>query len=164
MSAVAKKGGHLQEILSIATAMSQAGLPERFVADAVKTAIDFEGVYDLMCMWQAEEEAKERDAIVADLQDLIDDCRGTRQGKATTIRFDDLEAIARDVRTFKTALLTIVNQRGGVTAVARQIGMPQPSLSRFFNTDSIPRRSTLLRIAEALDLSAVHVASKWMRH
>jgi len=30
--------------------------------------------------------------------------------------------------------------------------IPRPSLSRFFNTPSFPRRSTLEKIAQALDL------------
>lgn len=54
--------------------MEKAGLPESFIKDAVRTALDFEGVADLIKLWQDEEEQKERDEIIADIQDMINAC------------------------------------------------------------------------------------------
>ena len=89
--------------------------------------------------------------------------RAPAAGKAAYIRFDDLESIAKDVRKVKNELLMTVNQRGGITQLSRLTGIPQPSLSRFFNTNSMPRRGALLKIAKALDSSAVQIATEWTR-
>jgi len=161
MSAIAS--GHLEEVLEIGAAMKRAALPDKFVAGAVKIAMDFDGVYDLLVMWRDEEEKSEREEIVADIQERIDDCAQTETKEAAYIRFDDLESIANDVRKFKNELLLTINKRGGITHLADLTGMPQPSLSRFFNTNSMPRRGTLLKIAKALDLDAVQIATEWTR-
>ena len=73
------------------------------------------------------------------------------------IKINDLETIAGQIRAFKDSLLEAVNAQGGVTQIAKRTGIPQPSLSRFFNTDAMPQRSTLLKIAKALNLSAIPV-------
>lgn len=156
------KGRHL-ELYGIAVAMGQAGLPEEFIAAAVETAFEYEGVYDLMVMWRDEDDPTERGEIVADLQDLVDDVRQTVGERRPYIRFDDLEAIASNIRVFKDSLRLLVDERGGITELSRLTGMPQPSLSRFFNSASMPRRSTLLKIARALDLSEVEIATPWTR-
>jgi hypothetical protein len=54
--------------------LHKKGLPSSFVADAVETAFEFEGVYDLMKMWADEKDKKDQDEIIADIQDMIDDC------------------------------------------------------------------------------------------
>jgi hypothetical protein len=156
------KGRHL-ELYAIAVAMGQAGLPEEFIAAAVETAFEFEGAYDLMVMWRDEDDPAERDEIVADLQDLVDDVRQTVGERRPYIRFDDLEAIASNIRVFKDSLRLLVDERGGITELSRLTGMPQPSLSRLFNSTSMPRRSTLLKIARALDLSEVEITTPWTR-
>ncbi len=74
--------------------MNQSGLQHEFIADAVQTAFEFEGVYNLMKMWADESDQKERDEIVADIQDLIDDCAQRKKVEEVYIRFDDLETIA----------------------------------------------------------------------
>ncbi len=161
MKAIA--AGHLEDVLEIGTAMTKTGLPDVFVADAVRTAMEFEGVLDLLVLWRDEGEETEREEIIADIQELVDDCQQTEKKEAVYIRFDDLESVAKDVRKFKDGLLLVVDQRGGLTHLSRLTGMPQPSLSRFFNSSSMPRRGTLLKIAKALDLSAVEVATDWVR-
>lgn len=62
------------ELIEIGHKMNQTGLSKPFIAAAVETAFEFEGVYDLMKMWSEEEEPAEREEIVADIQDLINDC------------------------------------------------------------------------------------------
>jgi hypothetical protein len=34
-------------------------------------------------------------------------------------------------------------------------GIPQPSLSRFFNSNAMPRRQTLIKIASAMKVDAI---------
>jgi DNA-binding phage protein len=63
----------------------------------------------------------------------------------------------------KAKLRKLIDQHGGVSAVAKLTGIPQPSLSRMLNSGSIPRRSTLYRIANALDLPETEIAMAWSR-
>ncbi len=40
-------------------------------------------------------------------------------------------------------------------------GIPQPSLNRFFDSASMPHRTTLYRIANALEITESKIISKW---
>lgn len=151
------------ELIEIGSLMHKAKLPNAFVAAAVETAFVFEGVYDLMKMWAEESDKKERGEIEADIQDLINDCSQKEKVEGVYIRFDDLEKIAGNIRPFKDSLLMKVNDRGGISKLSELTGIPQPSLSRFFNSVSMPQRATLLKIAKALGLSQVEIATEWSR-
>lgn len=151
------------ELYDIAIKMKKEGHSSLFITAAVRVASEFEGVYDLMKMWEEETEKKEREEIIADIQDMIDDCSLSVKTVAPYIRFDDLETIAKNIRKFKDSLRLIVEQNGGLNKLSELTGIPQPSLSRFFSTVSMPKRVTLLKIAKALNLSAVEVATEWVR-
>jgi transcriptional regulator with XRE-family HTH domain len=56
-----------------------------------------------------------------------------------------------------------VDQNGGIKHLAELTGISQPSLSRFFNSATMPRRATLQKIARALKLSQVQIAREWSR-
>ena len=151
------------QIIEIGHKMNSAGLPKDFIAAAVETAFEFEGVYDLLKMWADEKDKEERDATVADIQDMIDECSQKEKVDGVYVRFDDLDQIAKNIRAFKDSLRLIVDQQGGIGKLAELTGIPQPSLSRFFGSASIPRRATLLKIAKALGLSQVQIATEWSR-
>jgi len=142
--------------------MLHAGLPEKFVSDAFRLAHESEGVFDLMMMWtSAEDDEGLRVEIVADVQDLIDDA-GTPVGirlyePGGAIRIDDLEEIGKDAVRFKSHLRRLVDKAGGVTWLAGVTGIPQSSLSRFFSSGAIPRKSTLLKISDALGTDSVPI-------
>ena len=146
------------ELMQIGIQMHKAGLSNKFVTDAVETAFEFEGVYDLMKMWTEEEILSERDEIVADIQDLINDCAQKEKVENVYIKFDDLEGIAKNIRGFKDSLRLKVDGLGGIGELSKKTGIPQPSLSRFFNSASIPHRATLLKIARALGISQIEIA------
>ncbi len=155
---------HEQVVLfEIASKMKKSGLPESFIAAAIRVGLEYEGVADLLKLWEEETEQKERDEIVADIQDLINDCLQSEKVEYPIVKFNDLEEVAKDVRAFKDNLLMIVNEKGGIKKLAELTDIPQPSLSRFFNSNSMPRRSTLLKIAKALELDAVQISTKWAR-
>jgi DNA-binding phage protein len=155
---------HLKvEAIEIGHMMNKSGLPHKFIAAAVETAFEFEGVYNLMKMWVDEGVKKERDKIVADIQDLIADCAQKEIVDGVFIRFDDLETIAKDIRGFKDNLRVTVDKIGGIKKLAELTGIPQPSLSRFFGSATMPRRLTLLKIAHALNLSQIEIATEWSR-
>jgi len=151
------------ELYDIAIQMKKAGLSSNFITAAVKVALEFEGVYDLMKMWEEETELKEREEIIADIQDMLDDCTLSGKTEIPYIRFNDLDSIAKNIRGFKDSLRLIVEKNGGINKLSDLTGIPQPSLSRFFNSVSMPKRVTLLKIAKALNLSAIEVATEWSR-
>jgi len=151
------------EIIEIGHEMKKTGLPNPFVAASVQTAFEFEGVYDLMKIWAEETDQEERDATVADIQEMVDECSQKEQVEGVYVRFDDLEQIAGNIRNFKDNLRLIVDQNGGIGKLSDLTGIPQPSLSRFFSSASMPRRATLLKIAKALNLSQVQIATEWSR-
>jgi DNA-binding phage protein len=149
------------EAFSIGSMMKGQGLPNHFIARAVDLSEEFEGIFDLMRLWRDESNEADREEIIADIQELIDDCAQGEKVQAAYIRFDDLEMIAADVRRFKDSLRALVDERGGIGKLAELTHMPQPSLSRFFNSASMPRRATLNRFARALNLSQVQIATPW---
>lgn len=151
------------ELIDIGYQMNQSGLPKEFVVEAVSTAFEFEGVYDLMKLWAEEEEETEREEIIADIQDMIDDCSQKEKIEKAYIRFDDLDTISKNIRIFKDNLRGVVDEGGGIKTLAALTGIPQPSLSRFFNSNTMPRRATLFKIAKALKLSQVQIATEWSR-
>jgi DNA-binding phage protein len=163
MKAQAIKPDLKVELIEVGHQMNQAGLPKEFIADAVQTAFEFEGVYDLMKMWQDETDPSEREAIIADIQDMIDDCSQKEKVEGVYVRFNDLDAIAKNIQCFKDSLRLKVDQNGGIKRLAALTGIPQPSLSRFFSSAAMPRRATLLKIAKALHLSQVEIATEWAR-
>ena len=151
------------EPIEIGHKMHMAGLPNEFVASAVRTAFEFEGVHDLMRLWSEESDEKEKNEILADIQDMIDECSQKEKIEGTYIRFDDLNEIAKHIRSFKDQLRLIVSKNGGIKALATLTGIPQPSLSRFFGSNTMPRRVTLLKIARALKLSQLQIGTSWSR-
>lgn len=150
-------------LFQIANEMKSNGLSDSFIAAAIRTALDYEGVADLVKMWAEETNTKERDEIVADIQELIEACSQQEKIEYTYVRFNDLETIAQHIREFKDGLLERVDKEGGITHLSRLSGIPQPSLSRFFNSNAMPTRSMLLKIGRALKLDAVQLATQWAR-
>ena len=148
-------------IFYIAVQMHKAGLPENFIVEAVRVAQELEGAADLMHLWSEENDQNEKDEIIADLQDLVDASKQKDKTEEMYVRFNDLESIAKDIRGFKDSLYQEVMKRGGISKLAELTGIPQPSLSRFFNSNSTPRRATLLAIAKALNLDGLAIDMKW---
>ncbi len=125
-------------IMGIATRMKHARLSNQFISDAAKLAQEYEGAYDLMVLW--DQEVKGRSEIVADLQEEIDshEEQHRRMVEKPSVSFDDLDAIGRDVMAYKRSLRLEVDKHGGISELARLTGIPQPSLSRFFTSASMP--------------------------
>jgi len=163
MKAQAMNSDFKMEMIEVAHKMHQEGLPSLFVTSAVETAFEFEGVYNLMKMWAEETDQDEKDETISEIQNLIDDCAQKDKIEGAYIRFDDLSSISKDIRAFKDSLRSIVDQKGGIGTLCELTGIPQPSLSRFFSSTSMPRRTTLLKIAKALKLSQVQIATEWAR-
>jgi DNA invertase Pin-like site-specific DNA recombinase len=146
--------------------MMRAGLDHGFIASASERARIDQGVFDLFEMWvEASANQEERDQIVADIQDLLDDYQDAPREpvKKPYIGFDQLDDVAQKVLREKATLRNLIDKHGGVTVVAQKSGIPQPSLSRMLNSPSIPRKSTLYKIANALNLPETAIAFEWTR-
>ena len=157
-------GKELEQIvlLEIALEMYNEKLPEIFIINAIRAAFDYDGIADLMKLWKAEEDQTERNEIIADIQDMLD--ASLQQGKTEEfyVKFNDLDTIAKDIRGFKDSLLSEVEKNGGIKNLANLTEIPQSSLSRFFNYNSMPQRSTLIKIAKALDIDELKMDSFWV--
>lgn len=154
------------EVYGVATTMKHAGLPDRFIQAAVEVASEYEGAYDLMVLWRDTDDEEARADIVHDLQEAIDEREEQQPDRVEEkpyIHFDRLGDVAGKVIDFKRRLRAKVDAWGGVSRLSRETGIPQPSLSRFFNSASMPRRVTLYRIARALDLPENEIVTDWIR-
>ncbi len=92
---------------------------------------------------------------------MIDDCAQIEKVESVYIRFDDLEGIEKNISGFKDSLQLKVDALGGIGELSKKTSIQRPSLSRFFNSTSIPHRTTLLKIARALGMSQVEVQTEW---
>jgi hypothetical protein len=146
--------------------MMQTDLDHEFIAEASELARTDQGVYDLFELWmETKDDPAERDQIIADIQDALDDYRDAPMQplRKPYIRFEQLDDVAQRIVKEKLTLRQIIDQHGGVSAVAQKAGIPQPSLSRMLNSVSMPRRSTLYKLANALDLPETTIAFEWTR-
>lgn len=147
----------LFRVIAILDAMKRSGLSDEFVSHLLPLAMEYDGTYELMLMWFSESEEEVCNEIIADLQGEIDEelsepILPKRLEKEELLHFDNIEAIGKNIMQFKQALRAVVERKGGLNKLAEKTKIPRPSLSRFFNTSSLPRRSTLEKIAKALDL------------
>jgi DNA-binding phage protein len=158
-----------EQVLKLATIMvemEKAGLDRNFIVEASELARSDQGIYDLMALWiDAATDPSERDEVVADIQESLDDYRDApaTPEKRPHISYNQLEDVAKRVMAEKVKLRQVIDKHGGVSAVAQKCGIPQPSLSRMLNSPSVPRRSTLYKIANALDLSETEIAMEWTK-
>lgn len=154
----------LLHLASIMVEMKNAGVDHELIVSASELARVDQGVYDLMALWMdASSDPSERDEIIADLQDSLDDYADAPQEPVHKpyIKYDRLEDVGQRILAEKSKLRDIIDRHGGVSAVAQKSGIPQPSLSRMLSSASIPRRSTLYKIANALGLSEEDIVMEW---
>jgi DNA-binding phage protein len=149
----------------IANSMLAIGISREFVASIIMLAFRYEGVYDLMVMWSTETDSELKDEIIADLQEEIDESSKIvlpkHLEKKDYLHFDNLDEIAKNVMAFKKNLKAEIERWGGVSKLAKETGIPQASLSRLLNSSSLPRRSTLEKIAKAMNLQESYLLSQW---
>ncbi len=153
----------MAELIPICNEMMVAGLPKRFAITAMAEAVRYEGLRHLLKMWHDEQEATIRDEIVADISELLEDLKIQGVVEHPAIRHRDVAPLIEDIRAFKDALRRIVDEKGGISWLAEQTKIPQPSLSRFFNKVSMPQRGTLLKLQGALGPDGGSVIEGWLK-
>ena len=149
--------------LDILNEMRHQGIESAYICSLMENCQRFEGIRDLMEMWFEETDSKERNKILADLQESIDDIENApqRPEERPYLHFDNLDEVRSDVIAFKEHLRVEVDRQGGISKLAQKTGIPQASLSRFFSSASMPRRTTLFKIAKALNLPETAIGFKW---
>lgn len=159
-----QKSGKDLHVLDILNEMRRLGLESAFIYSLMEYCQRYEGIQDLMEMWFEETDPSERDKVVVDLQESIDDIVDApkKAEERPYLQFEDLDEIRRDVLGFKKQLRKEVDRQGGINELSRRTGIPQPSLSRFFMSNAMPRRTTLFKIAKALNLPESSISFKWL--
>ncbi|HEY9723126.1 MAG TPA: helix-turn-helix domain-containing protein [Oscillatoriaceae cyanobacterium] len=150
------------ELLPICIEMRGAGLPSVFILEALFRSSEYEAIGFLFQMWHKAKEPKERDEIIADIQQILDDVTMTGIIERPAVSREGVRALIKDLRAFKDALRELVDRQGGISWLAKETGIPQPSLSRLFNAGSKPHRATLLKIREALGDEGTNLISPWL--
>jgi hypothetical protein len=81
------------KLYEIATLMKQDGLPDNFIANAVEIGLYYEGVFDLFELWAEEEEQNEKDQIISDLKEEINEFKEQPKEpvKKPYIKYTDLD-------------------------------------------------------------------------
>lgn len=154
------------QVYEIATEMKKdTTLSPEFITAAVDLALKDQGVFELLSLWIGSIDADEKAEIVSDIQEMIDEYTSSVAGpvKKPKVDYKDINEVVKKVTAFKKKLRDLIDQKGGITALARKTGIPQPSLSRMFTSGSMPRRTTLYKIAEALGLEEKEIISDWTR-
>lgn len=152
-------------VLDILNEMRREGLESVFICSLMEHCQRYEGLRDLMQMWFEQTNSQERAKVIIDLQEAVDDITNAPQNpeERPYLRYDDIDEIKHDVIEFKKLLRKEVDRQGGISDLARKTGIPQPSLSRFFSSASMPRRTTLYKIAKALNLPESAIGFKWVK-
>lgn len=152
-------------VLDIFNEMRRVSLESRFIFSLMENCQRYEGIRDLMEMWFKEEDSKERDQIIADLEESLEDILEApkQPEEKLPINFNDLETMRDEILQFKKTLRNEVDRHGGISELSRRSGIPQPSLSRFFHSSAMPRRTTLYKIAKALNLSESSIVFRWTK-
>lgn len=150
-----------EQYFDILLKMKKNGLSSIFIFDAFTFSFENEGIMDLIKLWNQETDENECDEIIADIQDLINDCKIGKK-IVSHVNLNDLDSISKNIRQFKDSLLEVVNINGGIKNLSEKTGIPQASLSRFFNTESMPQRATLLKIKKALGINKLDLDPTWI--
>ncbi len=167
MNAVHTSAAQFLRIAGILADMKAAGLPEGFLDQLATFARESEPLVEMMEVWAGGETGDDRDDTVVHLQAMIhelEDAISGAIGSGPKIPFDTLQGrVLPSVQQHKQRLRDLIDRHGGVSAVARKAGIPQPSLSRMLNDGSRPRRATLYKIAEALDVDESEIVGEYTR-
>jgi hypothetical protein len=152
----------LAELVPICNEMLALGLPKRFAITAMAEAVRYEGLRHLLEMWHEERDQKVRDEVVADISELLEDLKVQGVAEQPALRHRDVAPLVTDIRAFKDSLRRLVDEKGGISWLADQSKIPQPSLSRFFNSPSLPQRGTLLKLRDALAPDGNGLIEGWL--
>jgi hypothetical protein len=149
---------HEEIIEEIYKKMLLSNLPAVFVDRTAKLAREYEGIFDLMYMWNEELSDEEKDEIIADIQDLLDD--EEREPPEYIIDFskvdcDVIENIIVSLLMWKAYIKMCINKSDwGLDRLSVETGIPIAALNRCFNinTKSLIKYGMFKKIIKVLKL------------
>lgn len=144
--------------------LKQKELEKDFLMTVLELARKETPFYKMLLLWEGSD-SKDRKEILADLEEMVDEYheRPTAAVELPHLKMDKLASIAEEVKKYKGFLKERIEKSGGVSMVAHKCKMAQPSLSRFLNTASLPRKSTLEKLAKVLGLSQREMGFEWTK-
>lgn len=158
----------ITEIINSINVLRERHYSMAFCRDILKLSFRSEGVEDLL-RTLGECSADERDEIVCDLVDHLDDDSRelsfmTLKSFNDALRNGDIEALAEANQLRKSVLRNIVLINGGVGVVAELSGIPFPYLEkRMLSGGSILRRNLVTKLVGSLNLNPEDYVFPWMR-
>lgn len=145
--------------------MVQAGLSPDFVHETIELARRSRAGFELMSLWTEADTPAFKGKVVVSLQSLLDDeaeLGELQEPLVQPITHRQADALVTKIRQYKDWLRGRVDRWGGVTKLATATGMPQPSVSEFFRSNSLPKRTTIERIRLAIGLSEQESVPEWL--
>lgn len=133
----------VQRAEQLDAALRRSEHPPFIAGGALSLAQRDPALFELMEQFLDAGEHEQREQVVAELTEAL-------EHKPDVIDFEEFARVEEGVLAFKRRLRETLDAHGGVSEVARLAGIPQPSLSRMLSSPSMPRKTTLLRIARAL--------------
>jgi len=142
----------------------QTNLDKEFLLGVLELAKERTPFYKMLDLW-SQSSLEERAEIIADLEEMFEDYKNRPSSPVELpyVPMEKLSSIAREIVAYKSFLKAKVKEHGGVTEIARKCGIAQPSLSRFLNSGTLPRKSTLEKLAKALKLTQKEMSFEWSK-
>ena len=150
-------------LITIGEEMQQADLPHEFISSAINFASQYEGIGDLIFLWHEEKSSEERKEIIADIQELLDDCSIDNKEEFNSSLLKNINQLETQLHMLKEKLDGLIQKQGGVSELSRKTSIPSEYLNRLLTTNCIPRRPSLLKIARALQLEEDSVDLFWKK-
>jgi len=148
---------------SIGDEMQQAALPHEFISSAIDFASQYEGIADLIILWHEEKSYDERKEIIADIQELLDDCSIDNKQEFNSSLINNIIQLETQLHLLKEKLEGLIQNQGGISELSRKTSIPSEYLNRLLTTNCIPRRPSLLKIARALQIEEDSVDLFWKK-
>ena len=153
-------------ICKIAAEMAKAKLPSEFIARTVKVAWESKSGFDILLLWQDADTQEFKDKVVLLLEKFFEDLEDFE----TTKTYEDpikseqeLDELTQKIMDYKKWLRSVVDKWGGVSKLAKTIGVSQPSMSDFFRSASVPKKVTVDKIANVLNLHDEKIYPDWIQ-
>ena len=153
-------------ICQIASDMAKAKLPSEFIAKAVQVAWESKSGFDILMLWQDADTQEFKDRVVMLLEKFfedLEDFEATKIYEAPLKSDQELDELTQKIMDYKKWLRSVVDKWGGVSKLAKTIGVSQPSMSDFFRSASVPKKVTVDKIAQAINIDNEKIYPNWMQ-
>ena len=150
-------------ICKIASEMAEAKLPAQFIAKAVQVAIESKSGLDILLLWEEADTQDFKNRVVILLEKFftdLEDFEATKTYEANIKSENEIDELTQKVLDYKKWLREVVNKWGGISKLSKTIGVSQPSISDFFRSASIPKKVTVDKIVNAINLKDKNNRSK----